>query len=275
MFSQVNQNQFYELRIQHLQQIINQKDLEIAFLKQRLNSLGININSHLGFINNMNNIMNQNPMMFENNPINNNIYENNNKNNYDFIKDYGFINVKIKGIKQEQIECFIYDKAIKLMKKISEQLNKNLKDLKFFFLGDLIKELKPQLTLAENGIYDNSVIEVRERSENELENKLIDNISYEEKTKFGFLNLVFVSNNPTGNKCNIVLNENIPIGIALILYLIKSGRERDLFDIIQNKSNIYFLFNSQKISITDKTRIKNFFSFDLQTINVVKYKSNV
>lgn len=275
MFNQVNQNQFYELRIQHLQQIINQKDLEIAFLKQRLNSLGININSHLGFINNMNNIMNQNPMMFENNPINNNIYENNNKNNYDFIKDYGFINVKIKGIKQEQIECFIYDKAIKLMKKISEQLNKNLKDLKFFFLGDLIKELKPQLTLAENGIYDNSVIEVRERSENELENKLIDNISYEEKTKFGFLNLVFVSNNPTGNKCNIVLNENIPIGIALILYLIKSGRERDLFDIIQNKSNIYFLFNSQKISITDKTRIKNFFSFNVQTINVVKYKSNV
>ena len=275
MFNQVNQNQFYELRIQHLQQIINQKDLEIAFLKQKLNSLGININSHLGFINNMNNIMNQNPMMFENNPINNNIYENNNKNNYDFIKDYGFINVKIKGIKQEQIECFIYDKAIKLMKKISEQLNKNLKDLKFFFLGDLIKELKPQLTLAENGIYDNSVIEVRERSENELENKLIDNISYEEKTKFGFLNLVFVSNNPTGNKCNIVLNENIPIGIALILYLIKSGRERDLFDIIQNKSNIYFLFNSQKISITDKTRIKNFFSFDLQIINVVKYKSNV
>ena len=161
------------------------------------------------------------------------------------------------------------------MKKISEQLNKNLKDLKFFFLGDLIKELKPQLTLAENGIYDNSVIEVRERSENELENKLIDNISYEEKTKFGFLNLVFVSNNPTGNKCNIVLNENIPIGIALILYLIKSGRERDLFDIIQNKSNIYFLFNSQKISITDKTRIKNFFSFNVQTINVVKYKSNV
>ncbi len=275
MFNQVNQNQFYELRIQHLQQIINQKDLEIAFLKQKLNSLGININSHLGFINNMNNIMNQNPMMFENNPINNNIYENNNKNNYDFIKDYGFINVKIKGIKQEQIECFIYDKAIKLMKKISEQLNKNLKDLKFFFLGDLIKELKPQLTLAENGIYDNSVIEVRERSENELENKLIDNISYEEKTKFGFLNLVFVSNNPTGNKCNIVLNENIPIGIALILYLIKSGRERDLFDIIQNKSNIYFLFNSQKISITDKTRIKNFFSFNVQTINVVKYKSNV
>ena len=275
MFNQVNQNQFYELRIQHLQQIINQKDMEIAFLKQRLNSLGININSHLGFINNMNNIMNQNPMMFENDPINNNIYENNNKNNYDFIKDYGFINVKIKGIKQEQIECFIYDKAIKLMKKISEQLNKNLKDLKFFFLGDLIKELKPQLTLAENGIYDNSVIEVRERSENELENKLIDNISYEEKTKFGFLNLVFVSNNPTANKCNIVLNENIPIGIALILYLIKSGRERDLFDIIQNKSNIYFLFNSQKISIADKTRIKNFFSFNVQTINVVKYKSNV
>ena len=49
MFNQVNQNQFYELRIQQLEQTIMQKDMEIAFLKQQLNSLGINVNSPFGF----------------------------------------------------------------------------------------------------------------------------------------------------------------------------------------------------------------------------------
>ena len=83
MFNQVNQNQFYELRIQQLEQTIMQKDMEIAFLKQQLNSLGINVNSPFGFCNNMNNIMNPDQMMNMNNPMNKN------EKNYDFIEDYG------------------------------------------------------------------------------------------------------------------------------------------------------------------------------------------
>ena len=73
MFNQaLNQNHFYELRIQQLEQTIMQKDMEIAFLKQQLNSLGININYPFGFNNNVNNIMNQNQMMFMNNSMNKN-----------------------------------------------------------------------------------------------------------------------------------------------------------------------------------------------------------
>ena len=138
MFNQaLNQNQFYELRIQQLEQTIMQKDMEIAFLKQQLNSLGININYPFGFNNNVNNIMNQNQMMFMNNSMNKN------ENNYDFIEDYGHIQIKTTGLIKKKFECFIYDKAIILMSNILKKLNKNLKDLKFIFLGDIIKEIQP------------------------------------------------------------------------------------------------------------------------------------
>ena len=69
MFNQVNQNQFYEHRIPQLEQTIMQKDMEIAFLKQQLNPLGIIVNSPFGFFNNMNNNMNPNQMMIMNNPM--------------------------------------------------------------------------------------------------------------------------------------------------------------------------------------------------------------
>ena len=138
MFNQaLNQNHFYELRIQQLEQTIMQKDMEIAFLKQQLNSLGININYPFGFNNNVNNIMNQNQMMFMNNSMNKN------ENNYDFIEDYGHIQIETTGLIEEKFECFIYDKAIILMSNILKKLNKNLKDLKFIFLGDIIKEIQP------------------------------------------------------------------------------------------------------------------------------------
>ena len=69
------------------------------------------------------------------------------------------------------------------------------------------------------------------------------------------------------------MNENIPVGIALILYLIKSGRETDLFNIIQNKSDISFIYNSKKIDIDDKTRIKYFFNNFIHQIDIIRHKA--
>ena len=264
MFNQaLKQNQFYELRIQQLEQTIMQKDMEIAFLKQQLNSLGININYPFGFNNNVNNIMNQNQMMFMNNSMNKN------ENNYDFIEDYGHIQIETTGLIKEKFECFIYDKAIILMSNILKKLNKNLKDLKFIFLGDIVKEIQPQITLGEIGIFDGSTIDVRERDDYnaQLENNILG-----EKTHFHHKNLVFNSTS-TGNKSTLVLNENIPVGIALILYLIKSGRETDLFNIIQNKSDISFIYNSKKIGIDDKTRIKYFFNNFIHQIDIIRHKA--
>lgn len=68
------------------------------------------------------------------------------------------------------------------------------------------------------------------------------------------------------------MNENIPIGIALLLYLIKAGRESDLFDLIQGKNTIYFLYNSRKLNISDKTRIKNIFTNSISQIEVFHNK---
>ena len=262
MFNQVNQNQFYELRIQQLEQTIMQKDMEIAFLKQQLNSLGINVNSPFGFCNNMNNIMNPNQMMNMNNRINKN------EKNYDFIEDYGYILIETTGLIKERFECFIYDKAIILMTKISKKLNKNVTDLNFIFLGDLIKELKPELTLGELGIFDGSLIDVRERIDNKAQ--LENNISGE-KAHLNYKNFVFNSTS-TGNKSTLSLNDNIPVGIALILYLIKSGRETDLFNLIQNKSDISFIYNSKKISFGDKTRIKYIFNNASNKIDIIRHK---
>ena len=253
----INQNQFYELRIQQLEQTIMQKDMEIAFLKQQLNSLGININPPFGLFNNLENNMNQNQMMFMNNPINEK------EKNYDFIKDYGHINIEAVGLLIEKFECFIYDNPIILMEKISKKLNKNVKDLNFFSQGKIIK---PNLTLGEKGIFDGSTIVVEERDENNVQ---FENIISEKKVHFNFKNLVFHSI-LTGNKSNIVLNENIPVGIALIIYLIKFGRENDLFNIIQNKSDILFIYNSRILSIGDKTRIK--YSFKIPTIEIKIFK---
>jgi hypothetical protein len=73
------------------------------------------------------------------------------------------------------------------------------------------------------------------------------------------------------NKSTLSLNDNIPVGIALILYLIKSGRETDLFNLIQNKSDISFIYNSKKISIGDKTRIKNIFN-NINQIDIIRHK---
>lgn len=275
MFNQINQNHFYELRIQQLEQIIKQKDTEIAFLKQQIYSFGININSpfgnqNLNNLNNINNNQNQNQINFMNNPLMSNNNENRKK--YDFIEDYGYINIETCGIIKTNIDCFIYEKAIIPMTKIAEKLGKSIKDLQFISLGHGIKELKPQLTLEEIGIYDNSLISVKEREINQIDNNF-DNFNINqkvEKTNVKYINFLFKSDE--GNRSTIVLNENIPIGIALLLYLIKAGRESDLFDLIQGKNTIYFLYNSRKLNISDKTRIKNIFTNSISQIEVFHNK---
>ena len=68
-----------------------------------------------------------------------------------------------------------------------------------------------------------------------------NNINYPIKEeKPNYMNIIFKSGNSMANQSNLVLNDNIPIGIALSLYLIKSGRENDLFQLIKNRNSISF-----------------------------------
>ena len=150
------------------------------------------------------------------------------------------------------------------MKKIADKLGKNLNELNFYYLG---KELQPQLTLVENDIFEDSTIDVVSNQFNQNNN----NINYPIKEeKPNYMNIIFKSENSMANQSNLVLNENIPTGIALLLYLIKSGRENDLFQLIQNRNSISFYYNAQRIDISNKKRIKYFFSYN--SINKIDVK---
>ena len=124
------------------------------------------------------------------------------------------------------------------------------------------------MTLVENDIFDNCIIDVVLNQFNHNYNNINCPISEE---KPNYMNIIFKSENSMASQSSIVLNENIPFGIALILYLIKSGRENDLFQLIGDRDSIIFSYNAQRIDILNKTRIKNFLrTYNINMIHVSK-----
>ena len=130
----------YENKIKELEEIIRQKDFEIALLKDKLNNNGINMQSQ--------NIMNINQM--------NMMMLNSNQENKKFGKK---IVVYCKNcenqIMPENYICNEYDITYKLLDKISPNSRWNL----IKYTCDE-KKLHPFLTLDENGIKDGSMIKV-------------------------------------------------------------------------------------------------------------------
>ena len=127
----------YENKIKELEEIIRQKDFEIALLKDKLNNNGINIQSQ--------NIININPM----NQMNM-MMENLNVKNIKKGKEITASLVNDTGELIEKHSCFENDMTYKLLDKINPNYHWNL--LKFYCNG---KRLHPFLTLKENGIQNN------------------------------------------------------------------------------------------------------------------------
>ena len=131
----------YENRIKELEEIIRQKDFEIAVLKQKLNnnnSNNINVNNPMNMVNimDMNNPMNllmPNFNKYKGKPLNLRVkYENN-------ISD---------------IVCFEFDKASILREKIKTNNAEGAFVYNFRWID-------PELSFVQNGIFDNSIIEIK------------------------------------------------------------------------------------------------------------------
>ena len=128
----------YENKIKELEEIIRQKDFEIAILKDKLNNNNNIQNQNLTNINQMNMMI-----QFQSKEINNKGKE---------------IVVLLKldsvsQILQKKFICYENDMAYKLLDQINENLHWNL--LKYYCNG---KKIHPFLTIKENGIEDGSII---------------------------------------------------------------------------------------------------------------------
>lgn len=206
----------YEKRIRELEEIIKQKDFEIAVLKQKLNKNNLNNNNFMNM--NQINMRKMNPVL----PMNMMISD-----DEEILKKDKIIKIiiQLNNNEKKEIECFENDKASILREKC------NINDGHFFFNYKLIRN---DLSLIANGIFnDYSTINVK--------NKLF-NLHFSEVR---------------GKKILLFLSDDCPLDVAIDFYLIKQG---DPF-ILQKFLNgdIDFLYNAQKLEITDKTPINKIF----------------
>ena len=128
----------YENKIKELEEIIRQKDFEIALLKDKLNNFN-------AFTNNIN--MNQNNIMMMQN-----INPESNKQGIKLIISYAnFMN----EIKPKKFECFENDITYKLIDKMIPNYQWNLMKLTCEE-----KKIHPFLTIKENGLKNGSVVKI-------------------------------------------------------------------------------------------------------------------
>ena len=220
----------YENKIKELEEIIRQKDFEIAVLKQKLNT-----NKNCASLDNLMNMMNNNPMNMMNNiPMNMNmIFPNFNQFENDEKRK---INLKVKFENNEyDILCFDSDKASILREKI----NINKIDGEFIYN---FKFIDPRMTFEENGIYNfwDPIIEIKP-----------------------VMNLTFNSI----KKC-LILSYDCPLYIAIYYYLLKMNDPFFIYEVINYK--ISFLFNGSKLNIREETPIINIFKNYEPVVTVIR-----
>ena len=249
----------YENKIKELEEIIRQKDFEIAVLKQKLN------NKNCGYSDNQMNMMNNNPVnmrnnnpmnMMNNNPMNmmNNIPMNMMNNNpmnmmnnipmnmnmffpnfNQFENDKGKeLKLKVKFENNEyNISCFENDKASILREKI------NINEIDGYFIYNF-KAIDPRITFEENGICSwDSIIEI----------KPLMNLTFNYLTK----------------NC-LILSHDCPLNIAIYYYLLKLNDPFFMGEVINGK--ISFLFNGSKLNIREETPIINIFKNNEPVVTV-------
>ena len=209
----------YENKIKELEEIIRQKDFEIAVLKQKLNNSNNNMMNPMMM--NMNLTM-MNPVYMNNM---NQIYNNNiNQMNFNNKREVTIL-VALENNQMINIQCFEDDKVSILRQKCNK--------------------IKGALSCDYQLIYENLTIkDVLEKYGNNLENK-----------QTNFLNVIFKTTQ--GLTVSFVLDENCPIGNAIIYYFFKCNFPRGIFLTIRQK--IRLLFNSTILRIEDNTPIKEIF----------------
>ena len=216
----------YENKIKQLEEIIRQKDFEIAVLKQKLNN-NSNINA---------NMINYNPMNnFMMNPMNNNMINNIMGNNFEPVKNREneiILQVKTEENQYKSIMCNLNDKGSILNEKLNisegNVITFNNRAIFGFF------------TLLENGLRDGSLIEVKK-------NKL--------------QNIIFQTSR--SDKFSFIFSEDCPISIAIIHFLFTAGSVSDVCPMIKGlNSRIYFVYNNAKININDETPISKYVKYN-------------
>ena len=203
----------YEKRIKELEETIRKKDFEIAVLKQKI----FNINK-------------SQKNKTEN--INNNY--NSEKINVIFINHENH---------QKTISCSQYEKTKKLFERY---LNDSLYEIRELIFSCDNNIMRPFKILKENGIYNNSIIQVQPKK---------------------LMSLVFERN---GDILGLNFDENISVGMAFIYYLIETEDEKSIIELINNEHSISFIHNNNKYSIRDKSCIKNIF-YHLTKILVIEH----
>ena len=135
--------------------------------------------------------------------------------------DSGIINVR----------CFEKEKASVLREKLN--LNNNINEKGKILTLDY-QMIDQDLTIEENKIYNGSKIYISSK----------------------VINIVFVTH---FGSFSFPLDENCPIGIAMILFIVKKiGKLKWIFDLINNRK-LLFIYNANKLNISDNTPIKQIF----------------
>ena len=250
----------YENKIKELEEIIRQKDFEIALLKDKLNNNGINIQSQ-NFIN-INPINQMNMMM----PISN---VENSKRGKEIIV---YLMNNVNNI-TKQYSCFENDMTYILFDKMYQNYPWNL-------LGHYIEGKKIKLLIKTDGeIFEifcferDKISKIREKC-NIYGKDLVYNyrILFENSTfsEYGIMsysiiqaesvkgqNVIF--KDASGRIINLALNKKCPLNIALMHYLIISGDPFQLVSLLNNTKRINFSYNANLLNFKDETPIENIF----------------
>ena len=218
----------YENKIRELEEIIKQKDFEITVLKQKLKNTNSNENfMNINQMNLMNMNMNQNPMNQMNMDINQN-QMNMMINNIDQLMNDKGQEIILKVKKENElidVKCFEGDLP-KIFK--TKNIGRGAFTYKY-------KPLKSNLTLKDNGLTNNSIINFKK----------------------SMMNVVFKDNK--GFTQSVVLTYDCPLGIALTYYIIEYEDLSYLMSMINNEDKIIFLYDAVKLKIKDKTPIGQVF----------------
>ena len=194
-----------------------------------INPMMNNINQNI-MMNQMMNDMNQNNMI---NPMMNNMNQNmmlnpnmNNMNmmigNMQMNKEINFIIISDNKI--DIVSCFENDNVNTLKYKLKELSNNE---------GVLIHNYQPLYgakSLKDNGIVNGSIIYI----------------------KSNVINIIFKAYN--GISSSVVLDEDCPLHLAIIIYVCKSKIKNFIQKI--NKNTLKFIYNNIKLRLNDETPIK-------------------
>ena len=197
-------------------------------------------------------LFNFNQMQGNNNMPN---YFNNNMNNQmiNFVEQNNMEKkeINIKFIDENNKETIIKFRKCALTRKLLEKYLYNTlsdwKNYKFIFNDNL---LIPGFTLDKNHLTDNSIIYVKNKD------------------------LFCLFFDYEGNIVSLILDENTPVCMAIIYFLLDIDREDLIVDLINNEIPLYIIFNARNVNVNEKKSIKQYFKHNNTKI-LIRIKNNI